>query len=65
MRNKDRAGESTMENFRDNNYGYTLPSAVIELIEEFEEGEDEEKMECLDKIFDQFLPSNVGITSPG
>lgn len=39
-----------MENFRDNNYGYPLPSAVIELIEE---DEDEEKMECLGKILDQ------------
>jgi hypothetical protein len=42
-----------MENFRENNYGYPLPAAVIELIEEFEEDNDEEKMECLGKILEQ------------
>ncbi len=42
-----------MENFRENNYGYPLPAAVIRLIEEFEEDEDAESMECLGKILDQ------------
>lgn len=50
-----------MENFRDNNYGYPLPSAVIELIEEFEEDEDEEKMECLGKILDQCVNTDLRI----
>lgn len=47
-----------MENFRDNNYGYPLPAAVIELIEEFE---DEEKMECLGKILDQCDHTDLNI----
>jgi hypothetical protein len=50
-----------MENFRDNNYGYPLPAAVIELIEEFEEDEDEEKMECLGKILDQCDHTDLNI----
>ena len=42
-----------MEDLRDNNYGYTLPAAVLQLIQEFEEDEDEEQLECLDKILDE------------
>jgi len=41
-----------MENLRDNNYGYELPFAILEIIEECEEDEDEEKLEILDKILD-------------
>ena len=41
-----------MENLRDNNYGYELPGTIFELIEEYEEDQDEEKIEALDKILD-------------
>ena len=41
-----------MENLRDNNYGYELPDAVIEHIEECEESSDEKRLEILDKILD-------------
>ena len=48
-----------MDNLRDNNYGYTLPAAVIRLIEEFEEEEDKERLECLDKILDSCDSTDV------
>lgn len=48
-----------MNNLRENNYGYTLPAAVVRLIEEFEEDEDEERLECLDKILDSCDSSDV------
>lgn len=48
-----------MDNLRDNNYGYTLPAAVVRLIEEFEEEEDEERLECLDKILDSCDSTDV------
>ena len=41
-----------MEDLRDNNYGYKLPEAVLEHIEECEEDEDEERLEILDMILD-------------
>lgn len=41
-----------MENLRDNNYGYELPFSILEIIEECEEDENEEKLEILDKILD-------------
>jgi len=41
-----------MEDLRDNNYGYELPDTILELIEEFEEDQDEEKLEALDKLLD-------------
>ena len=39
-----------MEDLRDNNYGFELPEAVIEHIEECEEDNDEERLETLDMI---------------
>ena len=39
-----------MEDLRDNNYGFELPEAVWEHIEECEE--DEERLETLDMILD-------------
>ncbi len=41
-----------MENLRDNNYGYKLPEAIIEHIKEYEEGEDQERLQALDMILD-------------
>ena len=41
-----------MENLRDNNYGYELPEAIIEHIEEYEESEYEERLQALDMILD-------------
>ena len=41
-----------MEDLRDNNYGFELPEAVLEHIEECEEDEDEERLETLDMILD-------------
>ena len=41
-----------MENLRENNYGYELPPAILGLIEDFEEGEEEENLEILNQILD-------------
>jgi len=41
-----------VEDLRDNNYGYELPSSIITIIEECEEDEDEERGSILNKILD-------------
>ena len=41
-----------MDNLRDNNYGFELTDAVLEHIQEYEEDQDTESLEILDKILD-------------